>query len=273
MRSRLQPEIPGQTDMQYSSIELKSSKYTLTIVMDPAASFEQILADITQKFTSSARFFKGAQMALEFRGKTLTPRQQSEAAAAVTGSCGMEIVCILERDEEAQEAQYKVITQVLKDRPAPADAADESRDGAVNEEEPFKGLAGSADVYRGTVKNGRKVLSDRSVLILGDVEPLGEVCCSGSIFVAGYAMGILRAGLGGDPHSFAAALVLKPQSLEVCGHKGVSGIRKKTMDDSYSIYPQAATVEDGHLKLSTISGKMWNRFFEKPGTGRTDDQM
>jgi hypothetical protein len=35
------------------------------------------------------------------------------------------------------------------------------------------------------------------------------------------------------------------------------------MDDSYSIYPQIAVVEEGHLKLSTISGKMWNRFFDK----------
>ena len=271
MRSRLQQEIPGQTDMPYSSIELKSSKYTLTVVMDPDASFEQIMADITQKFSSSARFFKGAQMALEFRGKPLTPRQQSEAAALITNCCGLDIVCILEKDEEAEEAQYKVITHVLKEGPPKDDTRDESTQGPANEE-PFQALAGTADVYRGTVKNGRKVLSDRSVLILGDVEPLGEVSCSGSIFVAGYAMGVLRAGLGGDLHSFAAALVLKPQSLEVCGHKGVSGIRKKTMDDSYSIYPQAATVEEDHLKLSSISGKMWNRFFEKPKTGQMDSQ-
>ena len=253
--------------MLNSSIELKSTKYTLTLVMDPDASFDRILEDVTAKFTSSARFFRGAQMALEFRGRSLTPDQQSLVASAIISSCGLDIICILEKDEEKEEAQYKALTQVLKERPESGADGSESPAGASSEDDPevtFPGMAGSADIYRGTVKNGRKVLSDRSLLVLGDVEPLGEVSCTGSIFVAGYAMGTLRAGLGKDPQSFAAALVLKPQNLEVCGHKGVTGIRKKTMDDSYSIYPQAAVVEEGHLKLTTISGRMWDRFFEKP---------
>ena len=267
MQSRLQQEIPGQTDMQKASIELKSTKYTLTLVMDPSVPFDQILSDVKQKFTSSARFFRGAQMALEYKGRELTSSQQAEIASVITSSCGLDIICILEKDEEREDAQYRAITQVLKERPESGENNDkvgnrENSDGSEGTD-PNMGMAGCADVFRGTVKNGRKVLSDRSVLILGDVEPLGEVSCSGSIFVAGCALGTLRAGLGGDTHSFAAALVLKPQSIEVCGHKGVSGIRKKTMDDSYSIYPQAAVVEDGHLKMTTISGKTWIRFFEK----------
>ena len=257
MRYRLQPAIHEQTDMQNSSIELKSSKYTLTLVMDPSVPFERILADVTQKFTSSARFFRGAQMALEYRGRELTQSQQADIARAITSSCGLEIICILENDREKEEAQYRAITQLLQEQPAPAAHDGMAADGSEG------GICGTADVFRGTVKNGRKVLSDRSVLILGDVEPLGEVSCSESIFVAGYALGTLRAGLGNDVHSFAGALVLKPQNLEVCGHRGVSGIRKKTMDESYTINPQAAVVEDGHLKLTQISGKMWNRFFEK----------
>ena len=272
MPSRLQPEIHGQTDMQNSSIELKSSQYVLTLVMDPSVPFEKILADVKEKFTSSARFFRGAQMALEFKGRLLPEQEQSAVAYAITQSCGLDIICILEKDEELEAAQYRAITQALKNRPADSmtqsTAGGENGQSAAESGKPDQDLIAGADLYRGTVKNGQKVLSDRSILILGDVEPLGEVSCSGSIFVAGCALGTLRAGLGGDAYSFAAALVLKPQVLEVCSHKGVSGIRKKTMDDSYSIYPQAAAVEDGHLKLTTISGKMWTRFFETPRAGK-----
>ena len=254
----------GQTDMQYSSIELKSSQYALTLVMDPAVPFEQILSDVTGKFRSSAKFFRGAQMALEFRGRKLTEQQQYEVASAITKSCSLEIICILENDEEKEQAQYRAITEVLKERPAKEKASPgQVRDPAATDASDSPAAAfQNADVVCGSIRNGQKVLSDRSVLVLGDVEPLGEVSCTGSIFVAGCALGTLRAGMGADPHSFAAALVLKPQNLEVCGHRGVSGIRKKTMDDSYSVYPQAATVEEGHLKLTTVSGKMWNRFFE-----------
>ena len=248
--------------MQYSSIELKSSKYTLTLIMDPSVPFERILADVTDKFRSSARFFRGAQMALEFRGRNLTQDEQHEIVNAITTGCGLDIICILEMDEDKEELQYTAITQVLRDRPQTSGNGAEGS-AAGSEDHPAMN-AQAADIFRGSVHNGQKVFSDRSVLILGDVEPLAEVSCSGSVFLAGFALGTLRAGLNKDPGSFAAALVLKPQNLEVCGHRGITGIRKKTMDDSYMISPQAAVVEEGHLKLVPISGKTWNHLFEKP---------
>ena len=252
--------------MQRSSIELKSSQYTLTLVMDPSVSFEQIVLDVMEKFHSSARFFKGAQMALEFRGRPLSTEQQARIADAIRQSCGLEIICILEKDEKMEEAQYKAITEVLKKHPQdPPRSPSSSPSPALTEgaETDRAESAHTADVIQGTIRNGQKIISDRSVLILGDVEPLGEVSCSGSIFVAGCALGTLRAGLGKDPHSFAAALVLKPQTLELCGHKSITGIRKKTMDDSYTISPQAAMIEDGRLKMTGISGKTWSHLFEK----------
>ena len=41
--------------MKPSSIELKSTKYVLTVVMDPAVSFETILEDVTEKFRQRQR--------------------------------------------------------------------------------------------------------------------------------------------------------------------------------------------------------------------------
>ena len=108
--------------MQYSSIELKSSKYTLTLIMDPSVPFERILADVTDKFRSSARFFRGAQMALEFRGRNLTQDEQHKIVNAITSGCGLDIICILEMDEDKEELQYTAITQVLRDRPQTSDS-------------------------------------------------------------------------------------------------------------------------------------------------------
>ena len=263
--------------MQHSSIELKSSQFTLTLVMDPSVRFEQILSDVAGKFRTSSRFFKGAQMALEFRGRELSDEQQREIVRQIRQNCGLDIICILENDPGREDAQYRAITQVLRERQKYDDVQSglpgQDKNGKSSHPPDIMENAGAADVYRGTVKNGQKVLSDRSVLILGDVEPLAEIICSGSIFVAGCALGTLRAGLSRDPHSFAAALVLKPQNLEICGRKGITGIRKKTMDDSYMISPQAAFVEDGHLKMTPISGKTWNRFFEKSRVSVKQEEM
>lgn len=241
--------------MQYSSIELKSSKYVLTLVMDPEVSFEQILTDVTDKFQSSARFFRGAQMALEFKGRELSFQQQRRVVRAITSSCSLDIICVLEEtNAEKENAQYNAITDVLKKRPA---------DSGYSPDDSEPDIGESADVIRTTVKNGQKIFSDRSVFVLGDVEPMAEVSSSQSIFVAGQVMGTLRAGLDGDIKSYVAALVLKPRNLELCGHKTFTGIRKTTMDETYPVCPQIAFLEEGSLVVRNLSGKTWGRIFEK----------
>ena len=144
--------------MQRSSIELKSSQYTLTLVMDPSVSFEQIVLDVMEKFHSSARFFKGAQMALEFRGRPLSTEQQARIADAIRQSCGLEIICILEKDEKMEEAQYKAITEVLKKHPQdPPRSPSSSPSPALTEgaETDRTESAHTADVIQGTIRNGR----------------------------------------------------------------------------------------------------------------------
>jgi septum site-determining protein MinC len=245
--------------MQQSSIELKSTKYVLTLVMDPSVSFETILADVSDKFRRSARFFQGASMALAFSGRDLTAVQQRAVITAITEACRMEITCVIEEDPEKEEAQYSAISAALLAERAAEESGETVHDGiqgSPSSEEP-------ADVIRGTVRNGQRLTSARSILLLGDVEPGGEVASEGSVFIAGCAMGSLRAGIGGRQDVFAAALILKPASLEVCGRRSVSAIRKRTMDDSYKPYPQVCTLENGHMKLDTISGRTWNHIFEK----------
>ena len=56
---------------------------------------------------------------------------------------------------------------------------------------------------------------------------------------------------------------VKPSALEVDGHRSVAAIRKRSFDDSYTPYPQICTVEDGRMKMDTISGRTWNHIFER----------
>ena len=65
------------------SIELKSNKYVLTLVMDPDVPFERILSDVSDKFRRSARFFRNGQMALEFSGRELEEGQKRKVIDAL----------------------------------------------------------------------------------------------------------------------------------------------------------------------------------------------
>ena len=55
---------------------IKSNKYGLIVHMDPDAEYTEILKELREKFTESARFFKDATMAVTFEGRILTKPQE-----------------------------------------------------------------------------------------------------------------------------------------------------------------------------------------------------
>ena len=250
--------------MKQSSIELKSTKYVLTLVMDPDVPFETILWDVTDKFMQSARFFKGASMAMAFSGREITEQEERRILSAIKKSCDINITCIIEENEDRENAQYEAIARAL---PAPEITEEKTGPEPEDMEE-----AESADILCGSLKNGQRVYSDKTILLLGDVEPGGEVASERNVFVAGCAMGTLRAGVGGREGCFAAALIMKPSTLEVDGHRSVAAIRKRSFDDSYTPYPQICTIEDGRMKMDTISGRTWSRLFERLTSKKKADQ-
>ena len=253
--------------MKPSSIELKSTKYVLTVVMDPAVSFETILEDVTEKFRQSARFFKGASMAMSFAGREVTPQQERLLVEAVTRYCDINITCIIEENEDRENAQYQAIAHALPPKEPEETLSTDGMDAAGES----GALTEPADILRGSLKNGQKVYSDKTILLLGDVEPGAEIASERNVFIAGCAMGTLRSGVGGEG-SFAAALIMKPSTLEVDGHRSVAAIRKRSFDDSYTPYPQICTVEDGRMRMDTISGRTWNHIFERLAQRKEEEQ-
>ena len=242
--------------MRHSSIELKSTKYVLTIVMDPDVPFETILEDVTDKFLKSARFFKGASMAMSFAGRSVTESEERQLLSAVNKSCDINITCIIEENEDRERAQYEAIARAL-----PPTQEEDSEPEPDSEE--ISGEGESADILCGSLRNGQRVFSDKTILLLGDVEPGAEVASQKNVFIAGCAMGTVRAGIGSEEGCFAAALIMKPSALEVNGHRSVAAIRKRSFDDSYTPYPQICTVEDGRMKMDTISGRTWKHIFDR----------
>ncbi len=240
--------------MKQSSIELKSTKYVLTLVMDPDVSFETILEDVTDKFRQSARFFKGASMAMAFAGRELTAKEEKQILSAITEYCDINITCIIEENEDRENAQYEAIARAL-----PTSSEESAEEGSESE---TAGETETADILRGSLKNGQRVYSDKTILLLGDVEPGAEIASEKNVFVAGCVMGTIRAGVGNEG-CFAAALIMNPAALEADGRRSVSAILKRSFDDSYTPYPQICTIEEGRMKMDTISGRTWNHIFER----------
>jgi septum site-determining protein MinC len=92
-----------------------------------------------------------------------------------------------------------------------------------------------------TVRSGQQVFYPGNVVILGDVNPGGEVVAGGNIIVMGVFRGVAHAGAMGDKRAIVAALRLEPSQLRIAGYI----TRAPEGDFSALRQPEIARVQDG----------------------------
>ena len=104
----------------------------------------------------------------------------------------MNIVCIFDNNENTERLYQSVVEQSLEDMPR--------REGQF---------------YRGTLKKRQVLESEKSIIVLGDVEYGATVVSKGNIVVLGTIWGNVHAGAAGNKNAFIVALSMKPQSLRI----------------------------------------------------------
>ncbi len=234
--------------MRRNSVIIKSNAYGLTIKLDPQLPFDELRADVEEKFRDAERFFKGAQMAVTFQERVLTSEEENALIDAITTNARMQIVCIVDEDKANAEQAKEAIIRALASR-----------------EE------GKAKVHLGTVTNGQSVESDQDLVILGDVNPGASVTARGNLMILGCCMGNASAGLGGDQDAFVAALTLKPQMLRIADKAARAAITKKTDTGEYPIEPKIARIVDGHLAMDKLKGSSFQELVMRRKEGVTED--
>ena len=141
---------------------IKSNKYGLIVHMDPDAEYTEILKELREKFTESARFFKDATMAVTFEGRILTKPQEEEVIGLITDVAHIHIVCIFDANENTERLYKKVV--------------EDSLNSLTRKEGQF---------YKGTLRQRQVLETEQSIIILGDVEFGATVVSKGNIVVLG----------------------------------------------------------------------------------------
>lgn len=178
--------------MNKNSVVLKGNKYGIVVVLDENAEFEEIRTSISEKFKESAKFFGKESMAIAFEGKELSDSEQVELLTIVNETTDLNIVCIMDNDSRREEQFRRTVEAKLED---------------MN--------TGVGQFYRGTLRSGQVLESDRSVIILGDVNPGAKVISAGNIVILGALKGNVYAGAKGDENSFVVALEMNPVQIRI----------------------------------------------------------
>ncbi len=217
--------------MRQNSVVIKSNAYGLIIHLDADLPFEQLLSDVADKFRSAARFFRNAQMAVTFQGRTLTADEELTLINTITDNAQIQIVCLVDESQQNAERYKEAVIRTLE----------------MQKE-------GKAQVFRGTLKSGMSLESEVDLVILGDVNPGASAITSGNLIVLGCAMGNLTAGLGGREDAFVCALTLKPALIRIADKTARAAITKKEDPGDYPIDPKIALIRNGHIILEPMKG-------------------
>lgn len=220
--------------MKQQTVVIKSNKYGITLFLDKDMPFQELLKAIGEKFKSSSQFFKDAQMALAFEGRTLSREEQLEVIQAIQENSALEILCVMEQDALKESYMKQALEERQKERA--------SNDGKF---------------YKGTLRSGQVLESETSIIILGDVNPGATVVSKGNVVVLGTLKGTIHAGAAGNENAFVAALNMAPMQIRIADAIARSADGPAVAKGSMT-GPMIAYTENGCIYMEPITKEVIN---------------
>lgn len=214
--------------MKEGSVVFKGSLNCLTIIMKEEVEFDEILSQMEEKVLSAGKFFKGATLMVKYRGKKLSFAQEEKVFQLLQSKSGAKITGIEMDAEEPPKVEIE---------PQPKPHAKIRMSNFF-----FKGLEeGITKFYRGTVRSGQLINFDGNLVVIGDVNPGGEIVATGNVVIMGSLRGIVHAGANGNKEAIVVALNLQPTQLRIADVITRSPDEK---DNGGQFIPELAYIKD-----------------------------
>lgn len=102
-------------------------------------------------------------------------------------------------------------------------------------------------IHLGMVRSGDKISSNGNLIIIGDVNPGGQILAKRNIYVWGKLSGIAFAGLNGDNNCTISALYLNPLQLRI---NETIAIGPKEKPINY--YPEVASLDNSKIIIQPL---------------------
>jgi len=209
-------------------VTFKATVNGLILLLREEDTFHSIFEQIEKKLDSAGKFFKGASICVKYRGKKLSKDEENSMMDLMIKKTGAEIKSFEEDLTEPVKVQD--------------DESEGPHDKIKIKKLFFKGInEGVAKFYRGTVRSGQLISFDGNLVVIGDVNPGGEVEATGNVIVMGSLRGIVHAGADGNKEAVVVAFNLQPTQLRIADVITRSPDEKEVRS---SFIPEMAYVKD-----------------------------
>lgn len=216
--------------MEDNNITFKATVNGLILIMKEEDNFESVLEQIEKKLATAGKFFKGASLVVKYKGKKLSPSEENEIAILMSEKTGAEVKSLEEDTEDYSKSQVEV------------EEDEQTFNKYKLKKMYFNGInEGKSKFYRGTIRSGQLITFDGNLVVIGDVNPGGEIQAAGNVIVMGALRGIVHAGADGNKEAIVAALNLQPSLLRIADVITRSPDEK---DSRTGLIPEIAYVKD-----------------------------
>lgn len=237
-------------------IKLRGAKDGFVLNVKDLSSFNEFFTSFKELIHASPQIFEGGKIA-GINGIKLDSYERrllSEFAAEMK----LEIISYESfKDKPKQSCKIHYVPGTMEEIPADKEdsSAEEISPEALSGDKAQLLASLLADeegmketlFYRGTVRSGMKLESDKHVVVVGDVNPGAILVAGGNIVVLGVLRGFAHAGAFGDEKAMICAWKFKPTQLRIAD---VITMPPEDVDDEIG-YPEVALVEEGRMIIKS----------------------
>ncbi|MGP4061569.1 septum site-determining protein MinC [Halobacillus litoralis] len=196
-------------------IMIKGTRDGLTLRLDDQCSFDSIIKELQEMLAQNGITDEQPMIRVTIQlGKRYLTEDQKEELASVVREKQKLVVDrieseVLTKDEALEWKENTEITPVAK-----------------------------------TIRSGQLVEVRGDLLLIGDVNPGGQVNATGNIFIMGSLRGIAHAGYEGDKKAVVAASYMQPSQLRIADQ-----LSRSPDYESEGVYMECGFIDDTHEKI------------------------
>ena len=220
------------------AVLIKSFPNGITLLMRENASMEEILQELTVKFTEARNFFGSSTMALSMEGRKVTEAEEILILDTIRVNSNVRIACIVGHDDDTNKNFIKALQHMDK---------------------KLSGTEGG-QFYKGTLKNREVIETENSIVVLGDVYPGSAVFSAGNIIILGGLYGEAYAGGDGREDAYIVALEMEPERLKIGDFKYKTNAKQLKWGIHPKVQPKIAHLKNGKIVFDPLTKELLGAF-------------
>ena len=220
------------------AVLIKSFPNGITLLMKEDASMEEILQELTVKFTEARNFFGSSTMALSMEGRKVTEAEEILILDTIRVNSNVRIACIVGHDDDTNKNFIKALQHMDK---------------------KLSGTEGG-QFYKGTLKNREVIETENSIVVLGDVYPGSAVFSAGNIIILGGLYGEAYAGGDGREDAYIVALEMEPERLKIGDFKYKTNAKQLKWGIHPKVQPKSAHLKGGKIVFDPLTKELLGAF-------------